>query len=305
MKTYLTIDVGGTYTKSALMDENGRMLQRYEKIFTAKESEQAFLTMLRRLIRTVQQETRFDGVALSAPGMIDSANGIMRTGGSIFVIDHLPVVELLSAETGVMVSVENDARCAALAEVWQGALHGCRSGVVMILGTAVGGAILVDGKLLHGAHGMAGEFSYVMTQAEACMQRQYLLAEQGGVPALIALASERLGSPADTLTGEAIFQRAEAGEIAALDALRAYASRLAVQMLNLQVVLDPEKIAVGGGVSERPLLLHLIDEELRRIAQVYPHPLPLPQVEACCFRNDANLLGALYHHIMQAKEREE
>lgn len=250
MKTYLTMDVGGTYTKYALMDEAGNLLRRYEKIPTEKGSEHAFVAMLLGQIKAAQQGNSLDGVALSAPGLIDSEKGVMHTGGSIFVIDHLPVAELLTAQTGVAVSVENDARCAALAEVWQGVLRGCRSGVVMLLGTAVGGAILLDGKLLHGAHGMAGELSYVMTNARDCMQRHQLLAEQGGVPALNELAAVHLGLPETELTGEIIFQRATAGDEAALAAIREYASRLAVQIMNLQVVLDPEKFAVGGGVSE-------------------------------------------------------
>lgn len=304
MKTYLTIDVGGTYTKSALMGADGALLRRYDRVPTAQGSEADFLSMLTGLVRRAQGESALDGAALSAPGMIDSTQGIMHTGGSLFVIDQMPVARLLTAETGIAVSVENDAHCAALAEVWQGTLRGCRSGVVMLLGTAVGGAILMDGKLRRGAHGLAGEFSYVMTDVQECMQRHHLLAEQGGVPALMALASRRMGCPEAALTGEIVFQRANAGDLSALTALREYASRLAVQILNLHVMLDPEKFALGGGVSEQPLLLTLIDEALHRIAQVYPHPLPLPQVEACRFHNDANLLGALYHHITLTKARE-
>lgn len=117
MKTYLTIDVGGTYTKSALMGADGALLRRYDRVPTAQGSEADFLTMLTGLVRRAQGESALDGAALSAPGMIDSAQGIMHTGGSLFVIDQMPVARLLTAETGIAVSVENDAHCAALAEV--------------------------------------------------------------------------------------------------------------------------------------------------------------------------------------------
>lgn len=99
-------------------------------------------------------------------------------------------------------------------------------------GNLLGGAILLGGKLLRGAQGLAGEFSYVMTSTQECMERHHLLAEQCGVPALIELASAHLGMPESTLTGEIIFQCAQAGDTSALTALREYAAQLAVQILT-------------------------------------------------------------------------
>ena len=194
------------------------LLCRFEKVATEKESQERFLYLLKRQIESAnayvmaQGQEGLAGVAISAPGRIDSENGVMHTGGSNFAIDHLRVKDLPEEMLHLPVTVENDARCAALAESWQGALQGCRMGVTFIIGTGIGGGIVYQGQVLHGTHLLAGEFSYLMTNAAEWQQRHQLLAEQGGVPALIETAARVTGADPARLNGEIIFQRAENGD---------------------------------------------------------------------------------------------
>lgn len=293
---YLEIDIGGTFTKYAVMDENCEFYNK-GKVPTVYDTTENFLKMLEGIFEENKNEV--NGIAVSSAGIIDSEEGIMHTGGSLACISKLHIVEELQKRCGVSVTVENDAKCAALAELWRGALKGHKDAVVMILGTAVGGAVIANGKLLKGNHLLAGEFSYLFTDTEDALNSEKVLALQGGVPALIQLVANALHVSKDQLSGEKIFSMAQAGNEKVLECIRKYVRTLAVQILNYQFITDPEKIAIGGGISTQPLLLDMLREKVKRLNQVYPHRLPLPEVTVCHFFNDSNLIGALYVHLMQ------
>lgn len=299
---YLAIDVGGTMTKYALLDGGGELFEK-GKIPTVKESQEAFVKSLVSLCEGIRKQgTALSGVAVSCAGFVDEKNGILKNAGTLYCVKDLPLKKILEERLGIPAAVENDARCAALAELWKGALTDVQDAATVILGTAVGGTVIVGRKLLKGASAMAGEFSYLKMNADTPYEPTRDLALYGGVPALLSLAGERLGRDPKTLTGEEVFGLAEAGDEAALSSLRIYAGRLAVLVLNLQFVTAPEKVAFGGGISARPILLTMIREELEKLSASYPYPVPVPKVVACTFGNDANLIGALWHLLAQEKE---
>lgn len=293
---YLVIDIGGTFTKYAIMDENCEFYKK-SKVSTVCDETETFIEMIVNIYEDNKED--IEGIAISSAGIIDSKKGLMHTGGSLFCISNLNIVEALEKRCGIPVSVENDAKCAALAELWRGSLRGCRDAIVMILGTAVGGTIISEGKVLKGSHFIAGEFSYLFTDSKDALNPENTLAIRGGVPALIRLAAEIMQIPADELSGEKIFLLAREGNEKALSCIRKYAHILAVQVTNYQFMTDPERISIGGGISAQPMLLDMIREELVKLNNVYPHKVPMPEVTACHFFNDSNLIGALYVHLAQ------
>lgn len=297
---YLVIDVGGTFVKYALMDEECNFYEK-GKIPTQKETLEEFIDMLAELYGNY--EGQVEGIAICAPGMIDSESGFMYNGGSIFCIKNINIVEILQNRCHVPVTVENDAKCAALAEVWKGALSDCRNAVAVIIGTAVGGAVIVDRKVLRGKNFMAGEFSYLFTEASDYRNRKKLLAEANGVPGLIRLVSEKKGIPEEELDGEKIFALANTGDEETIEALTVFCRQLAIQISNYQYILDPERIVVGGGISVQPLFIQLIKEALKELNGVFPYSLPIPDVTNCMFFNDSNLIGALYVHLKAQEQR--
>ncbi len=296
---YLVIDVGGTFTKYAVMDEDCNVYLK-SRIPTVQNSLEHFTDMLERLYR--QNESDVEGIALSCAGVIDSETGFMYNGGSLFCISNINIVELLEKRCGVPVTVENDAKCAALAEVWKGSLAGCRNAAAVICGTAVGGAVICDGKLVRGKRFMAGEFSYLLTESSDPMNPGWVFAETGGVPALIRMVAEKKKLPADGLDGEKVFSMANCGDTEVLGCIRKYAARIAMQINNCQYMFDPDRVAVGGGISAQPLFIQMLKEELKKLNGVYPYDMPIPEVVPCRFYNDSNLIGALYVHL-QSKEK--
>lgn len=291
---YLAIDVGGTFTKYAVITDECQIVEK-DKIPTVTEPLDDFIMSLVNIYR--KYEGTVEGIALSMPGIIDSETGFMYTGGNLACITNLNIVEVLEKHCRIHVTVENDAKCAALAEVWNGALKDCKNAIVVVCGTAVGGAVIHDRKVVKGTHNMAGEFSYTMTDAEPEYSMDNTLAGNTGIKCLLKFVSKHTGIPAEELDGEKVFSMANCGDENAAAGIREYVRHLAVQINNYQFMFDPEKIVIGGGISVQPLFLQMIKEELKKINSVYLWDLPIADVDVCKFFNDANLIGAVYVHI--------
>lgn len=295
--TYLAIDIGGTFTKYALMDEQGQFFEK-GKFPTVKDSLPNFLESLCQLTDSFPQ---VEGLAISSAGIIDSEKGVMHNGGSLSFIENLALAEILEERLQLPVTIENDAKCAALAELWKGSLADCYNAVAMIIGTAVGGAVIIERKILNGHHLLAGEFSYILTDSTDSQNPQKTLALSGGLPALLQSVVERKSLSLNEVTGEAIFNWIELGDGEVLSCLTDYARLLAVQILNLHVIINPERFVIGGGISEQELFISLLNQEISKLMNNYPYPLAIPEIVACDYHNDANLLGALYHFLERQK----
>lgn len=297
---YLAIDVGGTFTKYAVISDECQIIEK-DKSPTIVEPLEDFITSLVHIYE--KYKGRVDGIALSMAGIIDSTMGFMYTGGNITCIKNLNIVEVLENRCGVPVSVENDAKCAALAEVWKGALMDCKDAIVVVCGTGIGGAVIHDRKVLKGIHNMTGEFSYIMTDAEPEYSLDNSLAGNTSIRSLIQFVAKHTGLPAEELNGEKVFKLANCGDENAVKGIREYVKHLAIQINNYQFMFDPEKIVIGGGISVQPLFLQMIKEELKKINAVYPWDLPIADVSVCRFFNDANLIGAVYVHMKSQEKK--
>ena len=162
MKKYLTFDIGGTNLKYALVDENGQILEK-DRIKTNAEDLDAFMESMYQVADKYQDA--FSGIAVCAPGKIDTENKIIYFGGALPFLDGLNLQETLGQKYGVPISVENDGKTAALSEQWLGELRGVDTGVAITLGTGVGGGIIVNNRILHGWTFQAGELSWMITNS--------------------------------------------------------------------------------------------------------------------------------------------
>ena len=304
----MVFDVGGTEIKYSVMDEQ---LNRADagSVPTPGDTQEHFLATLEALYRPHAAEV--DGIAMSLPGFIDAEHGVVRGGGAPSLLSNIgtPVGPLLSARCGCRVFLENDGKAAAIAELQQGALKGCTNGAVFVIGTGVGGGLVINGQLVRGIHCTAGEYSFVNTNAEAWDAPDQNMACQCSTSNLLKWYRARKALPEDApLDGRSFFAAANAGEPEALEVLRRFCHAVAVQIYNLTVLLDVEKVAIGGGISKQPLLL----ESLRsaydglyasRAGQAYMEGLPRCQIVPCAFSSEANQVGvaAAYFEAMQKK----
>lgn len=243
-------------------------------------------------------ETRVEGVALSLPGVLNSDTGDSYTAGMFHYLSGQNLPKLLQAHFDLPITVENDGKAAALAEYWKGSLSDVTNGAAVVLGTAVGGGLIIGGELYKGNTFAAGEMSFILTNP---VMGEYW-GQIGGSSYLIKLVSEKLDIPLEELNGYKVFEMAEAGHPDVLRMLDDYTKGIAHQLYNLQTLLDLDLIAVGGGISRQPLLLEYLQKNIDEYCNNHPFKpfmprIPTPKITACQHFNQANLIGALYHHL--------
>lgn len=200
------------------------------------------------------------------------------------------------------ISVENDGKCAALAESWVGALAHTDHGIVLVFGTGVGGGLIINNCLHRGSNGIAGEFSFIQ-QTDACYQPSAYFGASGSVLSLVSEGERVKGMEKDTLSGELLFQLIEEGDKELQGVLEKYCDTIALHLFNLQYIFDPETFAIGGGISEQKRFIQEIEKSIDRLKEKHTYQLAVPRVVQCKFRNDANLIGALMnHHLNKVKK---
>lgn len=293
MTAILALDIGGTFIKSSLVTEG--KLKDVKKTPTPQHLED-FKTSLQQLKTELTEPIA--GVGVSMPGLIDPQSGFAIHGGALSFIRQLNVRDFYQKIFAAPTAVDNDARCAITGELQIGKLQGVQNAIMLVLGTGIGGSIIVNGQMMMGAHHSAGELSYIQTTPSSNPADFFVF--KNSVAMLLKAYSQASGKQ---ISGEAFFDLVKQKDDTAVKVLTQFADILAVQLWNLQTILDPEKIVIGGGVSKQPLLLTYIKQSLKTNAQklnVGPlAKLIAPQVELSALGNDANLLGAYYHFLNQ------
>lgn len=291
----LVIDVGGTAIKYALMNEESEFIEK-GSVATPQENIEDFVECIGSIYD--KYEDKVSGIAMSMPGRIDSENGYLYTGGSLEYNTDKNIVDILSERCPKRITVENDGKCAALAEAWKGNLSDCDDGIVVILGTGIGGGIIKDKKLHKGKQFMAGELSFIITESELKNDEKLeVFATQSGVPQLCKLVAEAKNLNEEEVNGYKVFEYANSGDEEVLKVLDDYCFKIAIQLHNLQYIYDPEKIAIGGGISKQDILLEYIQRNIEKIASKLPYVIAEPKIVRCKFDNDSNLIGALSVYI--------
>lgn len=296
---YAVIDVGGSAIKYALMDETGCFIEK-SSTPTPKKGLAEFIDTIGNIVDEFKKSYLIKGLAISTPGAVNVETGIIEGVTALPYIHGPNIKDLLQDRTELPVELENDANCAGLAEGWIGAAKDVKDYLCIVIGVGIGGAVVLDKKIRHGKNRFAGEFGYMMM--EDCLgphmgETYSSLAAVGG---LIQQVAKRKGIDPDALTGKIIFKLAEDGDTEVSDEINKFMRRLAVGIYNLQFILDPEKILIGGAISQREEFVEKINETLQQM-KYEPEGLTV-KVERCQFGNDSNLIGALYHFLQRQKD---
>lgn len=300
---YLAIDLGGTQIKYALMTKEADILEK-EKIATPDPSKTNTEDLVQLLSKIISKYVpKIKGIALSLPGILNSDTGQSYTGGTFYYLAEKNLPKLLQAKFNLPVTVENDGKAAALAELWKGSLTHVDNAAVVLLGTAIGGGIIINKKLYKGNTFSAGEMSFILTNPET---KEYW-GSTGGARHLLKLVSGKLQTPLENLDGYQVFEMANKGDADVLAVLDTYTKGLSYQLYNLQVLLDLDLIAIGGGISRQPLLLEYLQKNINEYCNNHPFKpfmpkIPTPKITTCQHFNEANLIGALYHHLKKQKK---
>ena len=265
MKYGFGVDLGGTTVKIAYFNENGDMLDQWEIPTVTENNGSQILPDIAASIRDYREKKGIRdadllGIGIGVPGPVDGKGNVNRCvnlGWGVFNIS-----KELEALTGLPVTAGNDANVAALGEYWKGGGQGCQSMVFVTLGPGVGGGIVIDGRLLHGAHGSGAEIGHMVlnrNETATCGCGKHGCVEQycsaTGIVRMAKLELAASQEPSvlrerESISCKDIFDAGKNGDKLALRVLDQYYAYMGEFLGNVCSVVNPEAVVLGGGVSK-------------------------------------------------------
>ena len=305
MKYGFGIDLGGTTVKIAYFDETGKMIDKWEIPTVTADGGSRILPDIAASVKGYLAKHSIPdsdilGLGIGVPGPVNAkgvVNKCINLGWGVFNIS-----ETLSSLTGFPVKAGNDANVAAMGEFWKGGGQGCNNMVFVTLGTGVGGGIVVEGNLLHGAHGSGAEIGHLVLNRDetipcncgkcGCVE-QYCSAT-----GIVRLAKMHLGASdapsalrgIENLTCKDIFDAGKEGDKEALAILDQVYRYMGEFLANVCCVVNPEVVVIGGGVSKAGTVL--IDGIVPYFKKFVFHAAAGAQFTLASLGNDAGAYGA-------------
>ena len=294
------VDIGGTKCLGVVVDDAGAILR--EERLTTPAGAEALLDVLDGLAGALAPYDRF---GVGAAGLV-SIDGVWRAAPNVSGVWDFPIAERLADRLGHPVQVDNDATCATLAEWQAGAALGASDVVLVTLGTGIGGGIVAGGRLVRGAHGFAGEPGHMVVDPNGppcvcgrrgCWERYASgsglarlareAATGGRLARVVALAGD-----AEAVRGEHVQFAAREGDHEALVVIDQWAWWVALGLVNLTNLLDPEVVVMGGGLAGAvdlvlaPVRRHFVD------LLYAPGHRRHPRIEMAALGEQAGAIGA-------------
>lgn len=304
MPDVVGVDIGGTKMLGVLASGDDPTRIRHEERRDTPAGTEAVVAELLDLVDTLDPSGAA-AVGVGIPGLVDHGD-VFRYGPNLPDVIDLDVGRAVSGPTGRVVVVDNDATCATAAEFHAGAGAGHDDGLLLTLGTGIGGGLVVDGRLRHGAHGFAGEAGHMLIDPSGpvcpcgrrgCWERFASGSGLGRLGRDAALAGRlgaavELAGDAEGVRGEHVVEAARAGDPDAASVLDEYAAWLAAGIANLVNVLDPSIVVLGGGVIEAAdVLMDRVNAALEGRVMAAEHRPKVPVV-AASFGERAGAVGA-------------
>ncbi len=271
MAFILGIDVGGTnLVAGCVADDGNRLVGLLSEPTRAEEGADGvvarMVALARRSMAILQDEVpraSISGVGVGAPGPLDTHRGIVLLTPNLGWV-NFPLRDRVADALQLPATLDNDANCAVLGEHWRGAAQGTRQALGMTIGTGIGGGLILDGRLYHGASDCAGEIGHTTIEINgrkcACGNYGCLEAYASG-PAIARRAVEAVERGAESslrelveadpasVTAQAVYQAATAGDALAQEVVQDTARILGAAIANLVNVFNPEVVVVCGGVT--------------------------------------------------------
>lgn len=310
MKEYaFGIDLGGTTAKIGLFTTTGDLLEKWEVPTDTSDQGVRILPNLAAAVqdKMVQRSLRPDqieGVGLGVPGPVQDSSVVAIVCANLGGWGDCDAgVQLSQLLGGLRVQVGNDANVAALGEIWMGAAKGCRSAVMVTLGTGVGGGVVADGKLIEGAHGAGGEIGHITVNPQETAQcgcgKHGCLEQYSSATGVVRCMNKLLEQNPDvpcTLRGrdfaaKDVFDAARSGDKLAQQEVEDMTLTLALALGNIAAITDPEMFLVGGGVARAgDVLLEPLSRHYQANAFLSCRNTP---IRLASLGNDAGIYGAV------------
>lgn len=308
---YIGVDLGGTNIAVGLVDENGKILCKKDTPTLVERGYEPIVSDMGKLALELLDEKGIPMEEVASIGVGIPGIGNNDTGRVIFCTNlgwhDVPLRDVLQRFIPKPVYMDNDATVAALAENVAGVSAGSSNSVFLTLGTGLGGGSIIDGKVYAGTHHITQEFGHMIVEAtngEPCTCGQSGCWERyASATGMINMAKHALeetkdtalwtacGGNVNTIDAKMIVDASKAGDPVAQGVFKKYIRYLCIGLTNIINILDPEIIALGGGVSHAgQYLLDSVREELAKY--VFYKTEPYARIELASLGNDAGIIGA-------------
>lgn len=289
MKEYICIDIGGTSIKYGMVREDGSFLITGEMPTEAMQyGGPGIMEKAKKIVETYQAEYQPEGICVSTAGMVDCENGKI-TYASPLIPDYTgtEIKKTLEELYGIPCEVENDVNCAGLAEHFAGAARGSRISVCLTIGTGIGGAILIDGKVFHGFSGSGCEVGYMHLPGGEFQ-------DLGASSILVKKVASYKNTDPKEINGKYVFEQAKQGDEDCIRAIREMCEVLGMGIANICYVVNPEVVVLGGGImAQKEYLKDLLRDSLDKY--LLPSVAQHTRLEFAQNQNQAGMLGAYYN----------
>ncbi|MCM3730683.1 ROK family glucokinase [Fictibacillus nanhaiensis] len=311
-KWLVGVDLGGTTIKIAFITFDGHIVAKWEIPTNISEDGKHIVkniaeSIFAKLEQLAEPRGKLAAMGMGAPGFIDMKTGFIYHAVNIGWRDYALKDELEKA-TGLTVTVDNDANIAAIGEMWRGAGDGEGNLLMVTLGTGVGGGIIVNGHIIHGTNGMAGEIGHITSIPEGGAScncgKTGCIETIASATGIARIAKEKvLHDPSSSLyeilknKGELkakdVAEAAENRDHAAIDTLNEVTFHLGLVIANLSNGINPGKIVIGGGVSKAgSTLMSRLEKQFKRFA--LPRVAEGATLTVATLGNDAGVIGGAW-----------
>jgi len=313
-KWVVGIDLGGTTVKIAFLSLNGDLIEHWEIPTDNSEQGKNITSDIAKSIEEKLNELKHAkedvlGVGMGAPGPFDYETGVIFNTVNLGWPDNFPLKETLEKDLGLPVTIDNDANCAALGEMWKGAGEGCKELVCVTLGTGVGGGVIVNGNIVQGVKGAAGEIGHltaiVENGAPCNCGKHGCLETIASATGIVRLAKEKLSErhklsilhsildQEGAITAKDVFDAAKKEDELACEIVQFVAFHLGLVLANIANTLNPEKIVLGGGVSKAgDVLLKPVRDNFLKFS--FKSVAESTKIDVATLGNTAGVIGAAW-----------
>ncbi len=285
----LTFDVGGTFIKYGVCDDSFKFAESHKIPTDAKRGGQALVA---KIIDIVETYDNIDRVAISTAGQVDSETGIIvHSTDNIPYYTGMMVKKIVENKTGITTFVENDVNCAALGEAYFGAAKGYNDFICLTIGTGIGGALFLDGKLYQGSSSSAGEIGHMIIHpggkectcgGEGCYECY------GSANALISAVNKVSDEPLDSFQ---IFEKENFERPEIRSEIDKWIDEIITGLINIIYIFNPPLIVIGGGIMNENYIIDLIDRKIyNRLMENFRNV----NIVRSTLGNTAGMLGAAY-----------
>ncbi len=292
------VDLGGTNLRAAAIDRDGNILARASSTTDDPDSRDAIISGIVAAIQDVRSDVTGGtllGVGIGIPGYIQMKTGVVIGSANLPGLDGFPFRDEVSKHVDANIILENDANAAALGEQWMGAGRNRNELVLVTLGTGIGGGIIVDGRILHGFLGMAGEIGHmtVIPDGNPCGCGNYGCLEKHASATAIVSMARALGLGDYDLTSEDVYNLAVGGNQRAQAVFDSMGRALGMALANLINVFNfPLYLLSGGVLPAWDLFTPAMFEQVKKRSFTFTRTDT--KIEKAILGNEAGLFGAAY-----------